>query len=340
MHPQRRKRLLTAGAVAAVLLAVPAAARADADKCAADAAPAKCYRLEADAIRETRPGEAAQLYLKSYKLDPKIDPLAGYGFALGLDKQYVAAAEVLEKAVEEYDKVRQKLEKDNTDAQTLFQVIHRIEFVKEEINKLVPKIGKVQLKGGQLPPGVSVVRKGGTPDMRGADTMLLFVNANSDILVFTYPSGRSAEVEVAVPAGTISQLDVPPEPPLPPPPPPPPPPWTDKSAPYTTKGYIFGGIGAAIVVGGLGYVVAADSPSAGVTAGVIGGGLVFVGVGGYFLWKASKVRAANPRPDGDTKPGEPPTKKKPSDEEEEDTESAILPMLTGQSVGAMITGTF
>lgn len=338
MHPQRRKRLLTAGAVAAVLLAVPTAVRADADKCASDASPAKCYRLEADAIRETRPAEAAQLYLKSYKLEPKIDPLAGYGFSLSLDKQYVAAAEVLEKAVEEYDKVRQKLEKDNTDAQTLFQVIHRIEFVKEEINKLVPKIGKVQLKGG-LPPGVTVVRKGGDATMRGADTTLLFVNANSDVLVFTYPSGRSADVEVAVPAGTISQLDVPAEPPLPPPPPPPPPPWTDKSAPYTTKGYVFTAIGGAIALGGLGYVVVADSPSAGLTTGLVAGGLAVVGVGGYYFWKASKVRAANPRPSDDTKPGEPPTKK-PSDEEEEDTEAALFPMITGQAVGAMISGTF
>lgn len=323
-------------ALAALLAVLPGSARADGDACATDAAPSKCYMSAAAALKDTKPGEAAALYLKAYRLEPKIDPLAGYGTSLALDNQYVLAAEVLEKAAEEYEKVRAQLEKTNSDANTLFQVIHRLEYVREEINKLVPKIGKVQLKvvDKQLPPGVTVIRKNGS-DLRGADSTLLFVTANSDVLVFTYPSGRTAELEVNVPAGTISSVAVPTEPPLPKPPPPPPPPPVDEAKPLRTKGYVAGGAGAALVLFGIGYVVAADSPSAAVTAGVIGVGFVGVGVGAYFLWKASKKdkeqKARQP-----TAPSPTPLR---SDEEDEE-ESAFVPLITDQMVGAAVIGSF
>ena len=334
MHP----RLLTALAATILITVLPSTARADGDACATDAAPSKCYMTAAAALKDTKPGEAAALYLKAYRIEPKIDPLAGYGTSLALDNQYVLAAEVLEKAAEEYEKVRAQLEKTNSDANTLFQVIHRLEYVREEINKLVPKIGKVQLKvvDKQLPPGVTVIRKNGS-DLRGADSTLLFVTANSDVLVFTYPSGRTAELEVNVPAGTISSVAVPTEPPLPKAPPPPPPPPVDEAAPLRTKGYVAGGVGAALVVFGFGYVIAADSPSAAVTGAVIGVGFVGVGVGAYFLWKASKKdkeqKARNPGP---TTPS--PTPK--TDDEDEDTESAFVPLITHQMVGAAVIGSF
>lgn len=313
-------RLPSALVAFAVAFALPAAAQADEARCASEASPAKCFMAEAAAIKDSRPGEAAALYLKSYRLEPKIDPLAGYGSALALDGQYVAAAEALEKAAEEYEKIRAQLEKSNSDANTLFQVIHRLEFVREEIGKLVPKIGKVQLRvvDKQLPPGVTVLRKNGS-DIRGADSTLLFVNANSDVLVFTYPSGRTAELEVAVPAGTISTVELPAEPPPPAAKPPPPPPIVDEAGPLRTKGYVAGGAGAALVVFGLGYVIAADAPSAAVTAGVIGAGMVGVGVGAYFLWKASKVA---------------------KEQKERRSRTTFLPLVNGDVTGAVICGSF
>jgi hypothetical protein len=327
-------RLLTALAATALLAVLPSTARADADACAADPAPSKCYMTAAAALKDTKPGEAAALYLKAYRIEPKIDPLAGYGTSLALDKQYVLAAEVLEKAAEDYEKVRAQLEKSNSDANTLFQVIHRLEYVREEINKLVPKIGKVQLKvvDKQLPPGVTVMRKNGS-DLRGADSTLLFVTANSDILVFTYPSGRTAELEVNVPAGTISSVPVPTEPPLPQAAPPPPPPPVDEAAPLRTKGYVAGGAGAALVLFGFGYVIAADSPSAAVTGAVIGVGFVGIGVGAYFLWKASKKDKEQKARTGPTPPA-------PAREDAEDEESAFVPLITDQMVGAAVIGSF
>lgn len=323
-------RLLTA--LVATLLAV-STARADGDACATDAAPSKCYMAAAAAIRDTKPGEAAALYLQAYRIEPKIDPLAGYGTSLAADNQFVSAAEVLEKAVEDYEKLRLQLENSHSDANTLFQVIHRLEYVREEINKLIPKIGKVQLKvvNMQLPPGVTVMRKNGS-DLRGADPTLLFVTANSDVLVFTYPSGRTAELEVNVPAGTISSVGVPQEPPLPKAAPPPPPPLVDEAAPLRKYGYFAGGAGAALVLFGIGYVVAADAPSAAVTGSVIGVGFVGVGVGAYFLWKASKKdneqkarkgAASAPRPDA-----------------AQEQASAFVPVISGQMVGAAVIGSF
>ena len=322
--------------IALVLVALlPSNARADGDACATDAAPSKCYMTAAAALKDTKPGEAAALYLKAYRLEPKIDPLAGYGTSLALDNQPVSAAEVLEKAAEDYEKIRAQLERTNSDANTLFQVIHRLEYVREEINKLVPKIGKVQLNvvDKKLPPGVTVMRKNGS-DLRGADTTLLFVTANSDVLVFTYPSGRTTELEVNVPAGTVSSVAVPTEPPPPTIAPPPPPPPVDEVAPLRTKGYVAGGVGAALVVFGIGYVVAADAPSAAVTGAVIGVGFVGVGVGAYFLWKASKKDTEQKaRKTGPTTP----TPARATDEGEE---SAFVPLITGQMVGAAVIGSF
>ncbi len=328
-------KLLTALAATALLAVLPSTARADDDACATDAAPSKCYMAAGAALKDTKPGEAAALYLKAYRIEPKIDPLAGYGTSLALDNQFVAAAEVLEKAAEEYEKVRAQLEKSNSDANTLFQVIHRLEYVREEINKLIPKIGKVQLKvvDKQLPAGVTVMRKNGS-ELRGADTTLLYVTANSDVLVFTYPSGRTADLEVNVPAGTISSVDVPAEPPLPKAPPPPPPPPVDEAAPLRTRGYIAGGAGAALVLFGIGYVVVAEAPSAAVTGSLIGVGFVGVGVGAYYLWKASKKDKEQKARKSPAAPG--PNR----DEQEEEEEASLVPLISDQMFGAAVIGSF
>jgi hypothetical protein len=338
-----RRHLLTSLAVPLALMATAAVARADDDTCAADAAPAKCYLAKAQVLRESQPAQAAALYLKSYRLDPKIDPLAGYGFALALDNQYANAADVLEKAAEEYDKIRAKLEKDNSDANTLFQVIHRVEFVRDEINKLVPKLGKVQIKvaNKQLPPGITVVRKNGS-DLRGSDPTLFYVNPNSDTLVFTYASGKTLDFEVNVPAGTISSIDVPPEPVPPPPPPPPPPPVPDPSGTNRTLAYVTGGIGAAVLVGGIGYIAFADSANAGVTAGIMSLGLVGVAGGIYFYFRADKQHKAwleKQHPSPADKPGQPPAKPTNEDETEEG-EAMLLPFVGEHSIGAGFVGSF
>ena len=298
MHPQWK--LLTAFAATALLLP-SSSARADADACASDPAPAKCYLIAAQNLKDTKPGEAAVLYLKSYRLDPKIDPLAGYGFALAQDKQYVAAAEALQKAVEEYEKLRGQMEASNTDANTLFQVIHRVEFVKGEISKLVPNIGQVQLKvtDKHLPPGVTVIRKGGS-DLRGSDMSVLFVNKNTDVLVFTYPSGRTGE---------------PPPPQAAPPPPPPP---KDEAAELRRWAYISGGVGCAFVVGGFGYVLAVNGASGPVTGTLIGVGVVGIGVGVLLYVQAQKKEEAQHRA----------------------ASTAFVPVIDEHAIGAVFAGTF
>ncbi len=318
MHP--RWKLLTALAATAVLAHAPAAAHADADPCTADAAPAKCYLTAAQNLRETKPGEAAALYLKSYRLEPKIDPLAGYGFALALDNQDVAAAEVLEKAVEQYNKLRAQLEQSNADANTLFQVIHRVEFVREELNKLVPKIGKVQLKvtDGRLPRGVtSVARKNGS-DLHGSNVTTLLVIPNSDVLVFTFASGKTLDYEVNVPAGTISTVEIPAEPQPPPPPPPPPAPPYDEGIPLRRFGYISGGAGAVVLIGGFTYMITQDVASAGFAAGVTVVGVAGI-TAGIYLWRLGNKQSAARKTGGTT--------------------TAVVPVLTDHMIGAAFTGT-
>src|SRR4051812_48059620 len=96
---------LTAAAIFALSLGATAAR---ADDCPAGDGQAKCLMARAQTLKDSDPHEAAKLFVKSYRLDPKIDALAGYGSALEADKDYVGASEALEKAVEGYELIAQK----------------------------------------------------------------------------------------------------------------------------------------------------------------------------------------------------------------------------------------
>ena len=187
----------------ATLLLAPSIASA-ADECEGKPDAAQCYVLAGRAVLETNPGEAARLFLASYKLEPKIDPLASYGLALAADGQYAAAAEALEKAVQEYDKIT--ADKPEVDAQTTFAIIHRIKAVKDELARITPQIGWVQINTVEkqtLPAGYAIVRKGGSTDLRSSDPTRLVVKAKGDTLVITYPSGTMLPAGASIVGGTF-----------------------------------------------------------------------------------------------------------------------------------------
>lgn len=320
MHP--RWKLLTA--VTAIVLSTSSAR---ADECPEGPDEAKCLSAQAQAVRDSNPGEAANLYLRSYRLDPKIDPLANYGTSLAKAERYVEAVEALEKAVEEYDKLAAELQKANTDAKTLFAVLHRVQYVREELNKLAQHVGKVRINATNktLPPGITVVRKGGDVLLRSSDPTNLVVGLYGDFLVWTYPSGRTFEQKVNVSAGTFSQIDVPPEPPLPPPPPPP---IVLKEindgSDRMIGAYIAGGVAVVMVVWGSAYLSLADGASLPVSSVLIGTGIAAGGVAIYLYLTADKLKAEAKLERA--RRGEKP-------------KLTFAPVITDQMVGGMLIGT-
>jgi len=320
MHP--RWRLLTAAA--AIVLSTSSAR---AEECPEGPEEPKCLVAQAQGLRDSNPAEAANLYLRSYRLEPKIDPLAGYGTSLAAAERYVEAVEALEKAVEEYDKIAADLQKSNTDAKTLFAVIHRVQFVREELNKLAKHVGKVRITtpDKKLPPGITVVRKGGDVLLRSSDPTTLVVGLYGDILVWTYPSGRTFEQKVNVSAGTFSNMDVPPEPPPPPPPalvvrPVEPNDGTDRRI----GAYIAGGVATVMVVWGVAYLSLADGASPAVSGVLIGGGVAGGAVAVYMYFSSEKMRL-NAKAWRDARSAKPTT--------------TFIPVVNDQMIGAMISGT-
>ncbi len=283
---------------------------------------------QAQSLRDSNPAEAANLYLRSYRLEPKIDPLAGYGTSLAAAERYVEAVEALEKAVEEYDKIAAELQKTNTDAKTLFAVIHRVQFVREELNKLAKHVGKVRINVAdkKLPPGITVVRKGGDVLLRSSDPTTLVVGLYGDLLVWTYPSGRTFEQKVNVSAGTFSNIDVPPEPPLPLPPPViVAPEGPNDGRDRMIGAYITGGVATVMIVWGVAYLSLADGASPAVSGVLVGGGVVAGAAAIYMYFTADKMRS-NAREWREAQAAKPAT-------------TTVIPVVNDQMIGAMISGT-
>lgn len=288
------------------------------DQCQGKPDAAKCYADAGREVAESKPGEAAKMFLASYKLEPKIDPLAQYGLALGADGQFADAAEVLEKAVEEYDKLSAQFAQDNKDAQTTFAVLHRIQAVKDELKKLTANIGWVQLKTEtpqQLPAGYMVLRKNAN-ELRASDPTRLVVKAKGDTLVVTYPNGHTHEFPVNVAGGSLNTIDIPAEPP-------PEAPKVenkvvedkpiDYAAKYRKQGYIALAGGGAFVVGGIVYTLAANDPVYPLSAALIALGLGGCGLGGFWLYKADTI---------------------------DSHKVAVIPTMNSEGVGAALIGRF
>ena len=286
MHP--RRKFLTA--IAATWLAA-GAERAHADECAAAPNAASCYLSAAQAVRDRDPGEAAKLYLASYKLEPKIDPLAGAGISLAAASQYAAAAEVLEKAIEEYEKLEAQLQARDADATTTFAVVHRLQLARSELVKISTRIGWIQIDtpDRQLPSGVTVIRKGGG-ELRSSNPTKLVVNTGGDHLVFTFASGRTLELPVNVSGGVISKIAMPGEPvPAAPPPVVEQPEPVDPGARYQRYAYIAGGAGAGLLAIGIGHAVIADPTT--LSAVLIGAGVLGLGAGAVLWYQAHEQRS-------------------------------------------------
>lgn len=295
------------------LLLAPSMASA-ADECEGKPDAAQCYVVAGRAVLDTNPNEAARLFLASYRIEPKIDPLASYGLALAADHQYAAAAEVLEKAVQEYDKITADKE---VDAQTTFAIIHRIKAAKDELARITPQIGWVQINTVEkqtLPAGYTVMRKGGT-DLRSSDPTRLVVKAKGDTLVITYPSGKAHEFPVNVAGGALTSFDIPPEPAeVVEKPPEEPEVVEDPAVKLRQKAYIAGGAGGALFVSGIIYTLAAEDPIYPISVVLIGAGLAGLGLGGYWYYQAENTPKA--------------------------PETALVPTFDKHSVGAALVGSF
>jgi hypothetical protein len=125
------------------------------------------------------------------------------------------------------------------------------------------------------------------------------------------------DVPVIVAGGALSSLDAPPEPALEATKVDAPPPETsiDMSAPLRTRAYIAGGVGGALVLGGVVMLLATDLAPLG--GGMIGVGVVGLGLAGFWYYKAETMT--------------PVTKT---------TETVLLPNVTPDGIGAAVVGRF
>ncbi len=287
MHP--RSTVLTAVATLALSYAT-----ARAEDCPEGDGKAKCLMAHAQAIKDSDPHAAAKLFVASYRLDPKIDALAGYGSALEADKDYVGASEALEKAVEGYVLISQKMEEGNAEASQVSALQHRVEFVREELKQMGLKVSKVQLKvtGDKLPANIaSVIRKNGD-DLRPSTPTRLIIHPGGDVLVFTFTDGKTAEKFVNISPGTLSTVDIPDEPKAPPPEVIVPPEKIDTGADQRQLAYFTGGIGIVALGIGIGYGAATSSPSLPLTAALVGVGGAGLGASlVFYMWGNSKRSA-------------------------------------------------
>ena len=307
-----RTTLLTSLATLILSLSV-----ARAEECPDGDGKAKCLMAQAQGLKDSDPHAAAKLYLASYRADPKIDALAGYGAALEADKDFVGASEALEKAVDEYQVIATKMQESNGDAQTISALQHRIEYVREELKQMGLKVAKVQLKvtGDKLPANVaSVIRKSGD-DLRPANPTRLIVHPGGDVLLFTFTSGKSAEKYVNLSPGTLSTVEIPDEPkpevarvdaPAVVP---------DTGANERNMAYLTGGLGILFLGSGIGYGAGTKNPSVPLTAILCGLGGAGVGAAAvYYLWGDSKQSAKHPK-------------------------AALVPVVNPTMIGAVLTGT-
>ncbi len=308
MHPRT--------ALFATLLSFAGTA-ARAEDCPDGDGKAKCLIARATAVKDSDPHEAAKLFVASYRLDPKIDALAAYGSALEADKDFVGASEALEKAVEGYELIAQKMQGENAEAAQISALQHRIEFVREELKQMGLKVSKVQLKvaGDKLPANVAtVIRKNGD-DLRPSTPTRLIVHPGGDVLLFTFTDGKTAEKFVNLSPGTLSTVDIPDEPKPQPVVDIKPVEQRDTGGDQRQMAYFTGGVGIVLLGVGIGYGAATSSPSLPLTAVLVGLGGAGVGCGAVFwAWGDSKKKAAAPR-------------------------AALVPVVTDHMIGLSFGGT-
>lgn len=333
-----RRQVLNAAVVATITTSSTVAI---ASECVDAPAPAACYLDAGRAIQSSNPGEAAKLFLASYRVDPtKIDPLASYGTALAKDQQYVFAAEALEKAMEAYESLMATLRDDpGTSAATRDALTQRVELIRDTLNGISSRVAHVELtvRGGKLPDGVVVTRKGGT-DLRSSNPSRLVVKPDGDIIVITSANAQPREMAVIVAAGTTEVIDLRGS-------------ITEgdedsddseRMGPSLRYVYVAGVVGGALVVGGLGFglharskwngafddghcnamdrcdaigLAAVDSArsSATISTVLVGAGIVGIGAG-VVLWLRTRTR-------------------------HESTATSVVPFAGDGAMGGMITGT-
>lgn len=287
-----------------------------ADDCPDGDGKAKCLLGKGQQVKDSDPHEAAKLFLASYRIEPKIDALAGYAAALEADNDFVGASEAFEKAVEEYEKIAQKMG-ESGDVATQSALQHRIEFVREELKHMGLKTAKVKIASadGKLPASVTkAVRKNGD-DLRPSTPTVLYIHPGGDVIFFTFADGKSAEKYVNASPGTLTTIEVPPEPKDVVVAPAGPPPAPDTGEEERTMSYIVGGIGIVLLGGGIGYGVGVSGGNTAITASLTGLGGAGIGAAAVlYYWADTKRKAAH--------------------------KVAVVPSLTKDGVGFAIGGSF
>jgi len=288
-----------------------------ADDCPDGDGKAKCLLGKAQQLKDSDPHAAARLFVASYRIEPKIDALAGYAAALEADKDFVTASEAFEKAVEEYEKIEQKLQADNGDIATINALQHRIEFVREELRRMGLNTAKVKIAtaDGKLPASVAKAMRKNGDDLRPSTPTVMYIHTGGDVVIFTFTDGKTAEKYVNASPGTITTIEIPPEPkdivlaPTAPPAAP------DNGDEERTTSYIVGAIGIVMLGGGIAYGAGVSGGNTAITASLTGLGGAGIGAAAVlYYWGDSKRKAAH--------------------------KVAVVPALTRDGVGFAVGGSF
>lgn len=173
-------------------------------------APAVCDVKAGTALIATDPEAAAKKLLAAYELQPSADTLGIYSFALQQAHHYALAIEASTRARSMLEDERDKLTNDATDhaKPRLDQIAAELTSIDAQIANLKVVTGRITLRYSGDPKGIVVARRGGG-DVEDPFSTPVVVDAGSDTLIVTYPTGQLVELPIHVGGGAEATVVVP-----------------------------------------------------------------------------------------------------------------------------------
>lgn len=194
--------------------------------------PAACAVSEGKTLLATAPDRAAQRFLASYRLEPKLATLGLYAVALTKAKDFVHAYGAWRQVRDQARDALRELQRDGSAAaDDLARAQERVASAEHALLEVEPEVARVRLQfSGTAPTGLVVAREG-EGDLDVAADFEVVVLPGRDVLRLIYHDGRRQDLETHVSAGHLETIAVPsldpavaisPIPPQPENPPPPP----------------------------------------------------------------------------------------------------------------------
>jgi len=184
---------------------------------------AACDLKAGTALLKSDPKEAAKKLRASYDADPQTSTLALYAHALNLDKRFVASAKVWRRVHTRLDSelvtARAKLRNTRLDGNqtsidrvvaSISSLERQLAVADRQIASLKQQTARVTLEfaGGAPPDGLQVSQPDEGEIKNPFDDKIL-VTPGKDVLIVTYPDGKTVTLDIAIAAGGEQTVIVP-----------------------------------------------------------------------------------------------------------------------------------